>query len=134
MKLSHRARPRTRTIDDALLPLVNVVFLLMVFFLSMGHFGGPKPIDNAPKSERIEQRAAAAPRLLELRGTAQLVMQGQTVVDAELSSRAQAWQGAPLDVRARGDVPADRVLRLLAVLRAAGVRDVRLLTVKVGGG
>ena len=50
MKLGRPRAPRSRSLDDALLPLVNVVFLLMVFFLAAGRLGGPKPIDSAPQS------------------------------------------------------------------------------------
>ena len=133
MKLGKPKRPRSRSLDDALLPLVNVVFLLMVFFLSAGHFGAPRPATRTPESQRPEARTAAAPRVLELRGEAELAVGGLVFGDAELPGRAIAWQGTALDVRASGDVQADRVLRLLAILRAAGVRDVRLLTVKGQG-
>lgn len=133
MKLARPARPRSRSLDDALLPLVNVVFLLMVFFLSSSRFGAPKPTAATPETQRAETRTAAAPRVLELRGAAQLALGDLVFADAELSGRAIAWQGEPLDLRAPGDVPAERVLRLLAILRAAGVRDVRLLTVKGQG-
>lgn len=132
MRLGKPARPRSRSLDDALLPLVNVVFLLMVFFLSAGRFGAPKPEVSAPESARADT-ATAASRVLELRGNGELSMQGEVFADSELPGRSLAWQGAPLDVRAAGDVPAERVLRLLTILRGAGVRDVRLLTVKGAG-
>lgn len=128
MKLSSSARPRNRGLDDALLPLVNVVFLLMVFFLAAGRFNQRADAD-APESARTEARSSSA-RVLELRGSAQLAFEGQLFADAELPGRALAWQGTTLDVRAGGEVPADRVLRVLAVLRAAGVQDVRLLTLR----
>ena len=130
MRLSAGKRVRSRSIDDALLPLVNVVFLPMIFFLSAGRLG-IKPEASAPEAKRIESRAAA--QVLELRGSAQLVFGDELVADAELPGRALLWRGQPLDLKAPGQVPADRVLRLLAVLRAAGVNDVRLLTIKGGG-
>lgn len=129
MRLGQVSRPRNRTLDDALLPLVNVVFLLMVFFLSASRLGAPRPAADAPQSATAERRAAAG-QVLELRGSAELALQGEVFADAELAARAPAWQGRPLDVRAGGTVPAERVLRVLAVLRAAGVNDVRLLTLR----
>lgn len=130
MRLTANRRVRSRSIDDALLPLVNVVFLLMIFFLSAGRFG-IKPETGAPQTSRIETRTAA--QVLELRGSAQLLFGDELFADAELAGRALLWRGQPLDLKAPGQVPADRVLRLLAVLRAAGVNDVRLLTIKGGG-
>jgi len=132
VKLRSARVNRPRSLDDALLPLVNVVFLLMVFFLSAGRFGAPKPEAATPESSRAESRAAMA-RVLELKADGTLASGGQVFAEAELSIRAVAWAGQPLDVKAAGKVPADRVLRLLAVLRQVGVLDVRLLTVKGGG-
>lgn len=132
MKLGRPRAPRSRSLDDALLPLVNVVFLLMVFFLAAGRFGGPKPVDSTPQSSRTES-SAAAPRVLELRADGRLVLAGEVFADSELAGRSLAWRGAPLDVQASGDVPAARVLRVLAILRGAGLDQVRLLTVKGAG-
>ena len=116
-------------ISEALLPLVNVVFLLMVFFLASGRFDVAKPAASAPRSAEVG-KLSPAPRLLELHDDGSLSLQAQHFSEAELPSRALDWQGAPLDVRAAAGLPAQRVLHLLAVLRAAGVGEVRLLTVK----
>jgi len=128
VKLGHSGRPRSRTLDDALLPLVNVVFLLMVFFLSMGRFGAP-PSAAAPRTSEAETKVGKA-RVLELREDGALASEGQTFAESDLAARAIRWAGEPLDVKAAGQVPAERVLRLLTVLRGVGVTDVRLLTVK----
>lgn len=131
MRLALPRRARSRSLDDALLPLVNVVFLLMVFFLAAGRIGAPRPLADAPQSAQSLATAGTA-RVLELTAEGQLLSAGERFVDAELVGRSLAWRGEPLDVRAAGDVPAERVLRLLAILRGAGVTDVRLLTVKAG--
>lgn len=133
MKLTPVARPRSRSLDDALLPLVNIVFLLMVFFLAGGRIGAPRPQAGAPQSARIEAGTAAAPRILELRADGRLAVRGDVFGDAALPGRALGWRDTAVDVRAPGDVPAERVLRVLSILRSAGVRDVRLLTVKGTG-
>ena len=132
MKLGTRQRLRYRGLDDALLPLVNVVFLLMVFVLAAGRPGSLRPTSTTPQSRQAEESRIAS-RVLELRGQAQLAVQGEVFADAELPGRSLAWKGSALDVRAAGDVPAERVLRVLAVLRAAGITDVRLLTLRQGG-
>lgn len=129
MKIAHAARPRSRSLDDALLPLVNVVFLLMVFFLSSGRIGALRPQASTPQSAR-NQTAVAAPRVLELRSNGQLAVGDELFADAQLPGRALGWRDTAVDVRASGEVQAERVLRLLAILRGAGVSDVRLLTVK----
>lgn len=134
MKLGHpergaRAR-RTRGLDDALLPLINVVFLLMVFFLMAGRLGGPMPGDADPRSQAEPQALDAAPLQLELRAGGRVALGGLEFPDGELGVRSLAWRGQAVDLRASGDAPADRVLRLLGALRQAGVGEVRLLTVR----
>lgn len=129
MKLALHRRARPRSLDEALLPLVNIVFLLMVFFLASGRFEVAKPAASAPRSVQAGS-PTAAPRVLELHDDGSLSLQSQRFSEAELPRRARDWQGAPLDVRAAAGLSAQRVLHLLAVLRAAGVSEVRLLTVK----
>lgn len=131
MKLGRTPRFRPRGLDDALLPLVNVVFLLMVFFLASGQLSRTRPTASTPQSQQSEA-SRVSERVLELRGSAQLAVRDEVFADAELPGRALAWRGSTMDVRAAGEVPADRVLRVLAVLRAAGVTDVRLLTLRQG--
>lgn len=132
MKLSPHRRARPRSLDDALLPLVNIVFLLMVFFLASGHFAVSKPAASAPRTAQADT-TVAAPRVLHLHDDGSLSLQAQRFSEAELPRRALDWQGEALDVRAAANLPAPRVLHLLAVLRDAGVGEVRLLTVKAAG-
>ena len=132
MKLGspERSKRRPRSLDDALLPLINIVFLLMVFFLLAGRLGGPMPGDADTRSQAEPQALEAAPLQLELRVGGRLVLGGLEFADGELAVRALAWRGQAVDLRASGDAPADRVLRLLGALRQAGVGEVRLLTVR----
>ena len=132
MRLGSPGRPtrRPRSLEDALLPLINVVFLLMVFFLFAGRLGGPMPGDGDTRSQAEPQALDAAPLQLELRAGGRLALGGMEFPDGELAVRALAWRGQAVDLRASGDAPADRVLRLLGALRQAGIGEVRLLTVR----
>lgn len=136
MRLSSQApvRRRPRSLDDALLPLINVVFLLMVFFLFVGRLGGLQAEEQGPESRAALRSTAAAPRVLELRPDGSLLADGRALTEAELAVTALAWRGLAVDVRAPAGAAADRVLRLLGVLRQAGVGEVRLLTVRARGG
>jgi len=131
---ANQFRRRPRSLDDALLPLVNIVFLLMVFFLFVGRLGGVTPETPGPSSRADIHAAEAAPRVLELRADGRLRIDGREIAEAELAGEALAWRGAAIDVRAPADAAADRVLRLLGVLRQSGVGEVRLLTVRARSG
>jgi len=131
MRLAASAqRRRPRSLDDALLPLVNIVFLLMIFFLFVGRLGGVTPDKPAPGSRADIHATPAAPRVLELRADGRLRVDGREIAEADLAAQALAWRGQAIDVQAPADAAADRVLRLLSVLRQSGVGEVRLLTVR----
>ena len=130
MRLGMPARPRNRSLDDALLPLVNIVFLLMVFFLAAGRLNDGRPTRATPQSQASGEAPRPAAAVLQLGEGGVLTLGGETFPESQLPGRAIALKGTALDVRADGHVPAERVLRLLAVLRAAQVTDVRLLTVR----
>ena len=134
MKLSSARRRRFRSLDDALLPLINIVFLLMVFFLFVGRVGGLPADEQGPRSRADRQATEAAPRRLELRADGRLLADGRETTEAELAVLALAWRGAAVDVRAPAEAAADRVMRLLGLLRQAGVGEVRLLTVRARSG
>ena len=125
---------RAKAVDDALLPLINVVFLLMIFFLLAGRIGGLTPPAETARSIQQDRSSPAAPRVLEILPEGRLAVGDIGFAETELATRAAAWRGEPLDVRARGDIPADRALRTLNTLRAAGVDELRLLTVRARGG
>lgn len=122
---------RPRSLDDALLPLINIVFLLMVFFLFVGRLGGNLGEQKAPVSQsRDAEEIAASPQQLELLPDGRLQIGGERFAEAELAGRIGGWQGRAVDLRSAADAPAERVLRILGLLRAGGVGEVRLLTVR----
>ena len=122
---------RPRSLDDALLPLINIVFLLMVFFLFVGRLGGERGTARAPVSQSREAEAVtASPQQLELLPDGRLQIGSERFGEAELAGRIDDWQGRSVDLRSSADAPAERVLRVLGVLRAGGVGEVRLLTVR----
>lgn len=124
-------RRRPRSLDDALLPLINIVFLLMVFFLFVGRLDGRRGDERAPVSQHpVSQPAAASPRQLELRPDGLLQIGATRFAEAELADRVSGWRGGAVDLRSDADVPAERALRVMGVLRAAGINEVRLLTVR----
>jgi biopolymer transport protein ExbD len=125
---------RLRSLDDALLPLINIVFLLMVFFLFVGRLGGSLAPEQAPTSQGARgPLLSAAPQRLELLPDGRLQIGAERFAETELAARIAAWQGLPVDLRSGAEAPAERVLRVLAVLRGAGVGEVRLLTVRSRG-
>lgn len=124
------ARDRTGAMEGAVLPLINVVFLLMIFFLVAGQLGDRMEGDVAPQSWLSEKSSPAAPRLLRLLPNESLDADGVLISDEGLAEESLNWQGANVDVQADASIPAVRVLRVLNTLNATGAGEVRLLTVR----
>ncbi|GMG84173.1 hypothetical protein LNKW23_33870 [Paralimibaculum aggregatum] len=127
---------RAAASDEAVLPLINIVFLLLVFFMVAGRLAPGDPFEvEAPRSA-----AAARPggeRTLLVGAEGQLALDGRRLTRpaliAEIAGRAAAEAAAPLRIRADRRADAAAVVALMAELRAAGATRIGLLTLPAGG-
>jgi biopolymer transport protein ExbD len=119
------AEPRARVRQESVVPMINVVFLLLIFFMISSELTPAPPFDVTPPEAAADESAPADDTLFvdaagqiawrDLRGEAAL---------AALAARGQA----PLEIRADAAVPAREVAALLAELAGLGIADVRLAT------
>lgn len=133
MKLNN-PRQSQRDTEDYILPLVNVVFLLLIFFLLAGSFKAADPLEIQPPQSRSERREEAeGPLIVILDEKGQLALGGKRVADDELQRQlaarlSQGEGGRVVKLKADAAVEAQRVLAVMARLRKAGARKVTLLT------
>lgn len=120
--------PRPRPHREAILPMINVVFLLLIFFLMTAQ------IAPAPPFELTPPEAAPAQTDAPLR-TLWLGANGRIVHDDLSGDAALAALGAvdgPVLIRADAGLPAADLARLMRQLTALGVNELRLATVSRG--
>lgn len=125
---------RRRGGTEEMLPLINIVFLLIVFFLATGHVAiGPSAQATALQS-RVLTAATAASRpaaviALDAGGSAR--WDGRRLDGTALAAAAIDWArrhpGEGLAVQADPKTSADRVVEVFTELQNAGVGEVRLL-------
>ena len=121
--------PPRRPRGESIVPMINVVFLLLVFFLMTATIAPPDPFDVTPP----ESSAGSEPDLdqpLHVAADGRLVwgeLRGPRVVQAIADARAEAPTPKPLAIRADRDVAATRIARLLAELARAGVTESQLI-------
>lgn len=132
-----RRRPGRRRASEAqALPLVNIVFLLLVFFMAAGRLAPPDPVALAPPASGQTGVDPAAPMTLALSADGQVFLDGAEVARDGLSAalRERVAEGAAVDVsvRADGGAPAAALAALLATLDEAGVGAARLIVVRHG--
>lgn len=126
---------RHRSVEENILPLINIVFLLLIFFMVAGALHTRAPFEVDPPG--TENATDSNPRsdLLAVSADGRLALGGEAIDDATLAERLAARpDDAPMQIKAHAGVSARRVTELLGVMREAGIAKVRLLTVHAGEG
>lgn len=122
--------PRAANAEDNVLPLINVVFLLLIFFMVSGTLIQEPPFALTPPTTEHAAPADSQPEYLAIGADGRLAWIGETIEPEALAERlAQRQQpDAPLQVRADRRLEARTLTDLLAQLRAGGVAQIQLLT------
>ncbi|OUS14347.1 hypothetical protein A9Q89_00105 [Gammaproteobacteria bacterium 53_120_T64] len=117
--------------DDNMLPVINMTFLLLLFFIVVGNFSETYMKEIAPpdsSSEILIQPAEA----LSLSADGQLWWRDETTTPVNWATQLQA-EGLPvpsrISLRADGQTPAALIIPLLDELRLLKVTRVALVTV-----
>lgn len=117
---------------ETLVPLINVVFLLLIFFLLAGSM---KPSENVAVSlpeGMLNDREKDVPTTLIVEADG-FVWLGGRVMDAKLSGamvekHLKDTNTKRVAIKADADAPAEAVLQLMEGLREAGVEQVTIMT------
>ena len=122
--------------DARILPLINIVFLLLVFFMVAGRLSASDPFEVAPP-----EAASAGPAQLDgveilLGPSGDLALDGQEMdratLLARLERRLRRHPDLALRLRADREGPARSVVALMQDLRGLGAREVTLITLPEG--
>lgn len=132
------ARLRAKNDDDRILPLINVVFLLLIFFMLAGRIAAVDPFNIAPPNSASEGKVESHDLVVLLGADGRLALNGEEMDEATLVRRIEAvlrdGNAGPLRLKADGTVEATTVVAVMELLRDAGASSLHLLTVPGGGG
>ena len=133
MRLPRRGSQR-RERAISIVPMINIVFLLLVFFLLTATIAPPDPVAvRLPVAEGREGPGAAEGQVLHVDADGTLAL-GAARGDAALAALAGWPDGDALVVRADADLDAAAFAALLARLRAVGVGAVSVVVLRPGAG
>lgn len=118
--------PRSRARQESVVPMINVVFLLLIFFMISSELGPAPPFEVRPPRTGQSAPGESADDTLYVSATGEIAWRDLRG-DAAFSALAGRGTG-PLELRADGATPAREVAVLLRRLAEAGVTDVRLAT------
>jgi len=111
-----------------LTPLVDVVFLLLIFFLVATSFDEPRLAIELPEAETAAAPDSREALRVELRATGELRVDGDVVepadLDRVLAARAATAEG--LELRADREVPHGRVVEVLDRARAHDIQEISI--------
>ncbi|MGQ0528434.1 MAG: ExbD/TolR family protein [Panacagrimonas sp.] len=134
MKLALVLARSRRKSDEAMLPLINLVFLLMVFFMLVGGVAAPDALQVQPVQARQLNEAGADHLHLLVSHEGQLALGGRVFGIEQLRPQIEAWRqvhgGRSLQLKADARAEAQLVVSLLEQLRSLGLEEVQVLTVQ----
>lgn len=120
--------PPRRPRAESIVPMINVVFLLLIFFLMTSRLAQPDPFEVAPPEAATGRDAAAEPVLYAGRN-GRLHYSGLEGDAAVARLAAESRQADVIRMRADAALEAAALARILRDLSAAGLRRVELAVV-----
>jgi len=124
-------RPQRRSRGITILPLINVVFLLLIFIVLSGVISSPDPFELVPPEasagEDVEN--VGSDTIVYVADTGELRFRDlgdETDVLVLIGQLAGSGGLETLTVRADAGVPAVRIVKLIERLRATGIARIQL--------
>ncbi|WP_420347659.1 ExbD/TolR family protein [Pelagibius sp.] len=125
--------PRARNDDERILPLINIVFLLLIFFMLAGRFSATDPFQITPPQSVSEGPAATQDIVVQIAADGRLAVNGtpldESALKAQVAQRLAGAEGLQVRLKADGGASALQVVVVMELLREAGVERLQLLTV-----
>jgi biopolymer transport protein ExbD len=126
MKLRRTAR---RGGSEPMLPMINVVFLLLIFFMLLANVSVyvPFPVEPPDAERATSDRTGFT---IAIAADGRVALNGREVEDGALAASLPLPRGdtpEPVWLKADRAAEADRVIAVMERLRAAGVTEVRLI-------
>ena len=130
-------RHRERNSDEGIIPLINVVFLLLIFFMLAGKLSQIDPFEVTPPDSASESLPDGSTLTVLVGADGRIAFDGLPMTLEELTellAERKGQDGAMLRLKADQQEEADRVIEVMESLRAAGIEKLSLLTTKTGTG
>ena len=117
---------RRRTAGLDITPLIDVMFMLVIFFVLTASFVNGRISVDLPHAD-IRGGHSEAVATVTIAGDGSVLWNGESVTDAELGTLAQSVKGRGVVLAGDKNASYGRVSQVLAVLYAQGVTEAGLL-------
>ncbi len=124
-----------KSTDDNLVPLINVVFLMLIFFMVAGQIRASDAVSIMPPDSLSDIKQTESPAKILVSTLQGLYLNGDKINQTELSSRLKQLyiQGESKDdfmvqISADFDLPVSRLQQVMNEIEKAGLTRVFLVT------
>jgi biopolymer transport protein ExbD len=120
--------------DDGLIPLINIVFLLLIFFMIAGQISSTENQSIQPPISVSDKPLVKPALVLTIDSKQQLTLNGDAINTAQLETALQAYISGPdsanLDIAVKADasVSAQQLDALLKLIRNNSITSITLFT------
>lgn len=130
------APSRSRNDEERMLPLVNVVFLLLIFFMIAGKLAASDPFQISPPQSQSDGQPEAQELLVLVGADGRLALDGEVLekdaLSVAISDRLSNNENTHVRLKADGQAQTTQIIAVMELLRDAGVERLKLLTVPEG--
>jgi len=137
MKVGQSIQHKKPNQDDNLIPLINIVFLMLVFFMVAGHISQSDPIKVQPPNSASDTHNKTEPMVIVVASDGQIAFQQMMVNKQELATyignafaSAVDKQAFNLLVKVDADLVVDELQSVLQIIKQTGIKRVALATQK----
>lgn len=123
--------------DDNLIPLINIVFLMLIFFMVAGHISQSDPLKVQPPISSSETHESQEPLVLVVTTDGQIAFDQAIVTKEELATQitekfeaTEDKTGFNLLVKVDANLAVEELQSILQVIKQTGLKRVALATQK----
>jgi len=118
--------------EERILPLINVVFLLLIFFMIAGSLNVTEPFEVKPPVSQSQGQHNTDSLTILMGLDGRFALDNETLthaqVLAQIETRIQYQPQTQITLKADGGLPANQLVRFTQALYDAGVKKLHLLT------
>ena len=115
--------------EDNLLPLVNIIFLLLIFFMLAGVIAKQKELHNVNlASAIIEEYNEDNKNMLFINVDGSLTLNDQPIMESMLQEKLVSLKTKEIVIAADGSLDSSSLNKILLILSASQIKNVTLLS------
>jgi biopolymer transport protein ExbD len=123
--------------DDNLIPLINIVFLMLIFFMVAGHISESDPIQVQPPASVSDSQSEVKPLTIVVSTEGEIAVGQEQVTKDTLSAvitqhfeQAADPQGFRLLVKVDANLAVEELQHILSLIKQTGIKRIALATQK----